>query len=202
MTSTASAPPTPTAQAPRPPALGVCESVPMISCAGKRVVLQHHLVDDAGARPPEAGAVLRRRRAQEVVDLRGSPRATRADRARPRRAPGSGDRSGSWSAPRPCSRRVCMNCSMAGLARARPGRRRGRGAGRDSSRRARSSCVLGIVEMSEQHLVRQRQRPAEPAAHDGEVALHRLIDLGRHLRRRFDRHHALNPLRVNRRCRA
>src|SRR5207302_1435647 len=35
MTSTASAPPTPTEQAPRPPAFGVCESVPMISSPGK-----------------------------------------------------------------------------------------------------------------------------------------------------------------------
>ena len=32
---TASAPPTPIAHAPRPPALGVCESVPMISAPGK-----------------------------------------------------------------------------------------------------------------------------------------------------------------------
>ena len=35
MTSTASAPPTPTAQAPSPPALGVCESVPTIRQPGK-----------------------------------------------------------------------------------------------------------------------------------------------------------------------
>ena len=33
--STASAPPTPTAHAPAPPAFGVCESVPMIMWAGK-----------------------------------------------------------------------------------------------------------------------------------------------------------------------
>ncbi len=44
---------------PRPPALGVCESVPMISSPGEGVVLQHHLVDDARARAPEADAVLR-----------------------------------------------------------------------------------------------------------------------------------------------
>ena len=35
MASTASAPPTPIASMPRPPALGVCESVPMISPPGK-----------------------------------------------------------------------------------------------------------------------------------------------------------------------
>ncbi len=34
ITSTASAPPTPIAHAPSPPALGVCESVPTISCPG------------------------------------------------------------------------------------------------------------------------------------------------------------------------
>ena len=35
MTSTASAPPTPTAQAPKPPAFGVCESVPIMRQPGK-----------------------------------------------------------------------------------------------------------------------------------------------------------------------
>ena len=37
--------------------------------AGKRVVLQHDLVDDAAARPPEADAVLGADGTQEVVDL-------------------------------------------------------------------------------------------------------------------------------------
>ena len=37
--------------------------------AGERVVLQHDLMDDAASRLPEADAVLRRDRAQEVVDL-------------------------------------------------------------------------------------------------------------------------------------
>ena len=69
ITSTASAPPTPTAHAPRPPAFGVCESVPMMSAPGKRVVLEHDLVDDAGARAPEARAVLRGGGLQEVIDL-------------------------------------------------------------------------------------------------------------------------------------
>ena len=35
MTSTASAPPTPTEHAPSPPAFGVCESVPIITWPGK-----------------------------------------------------------------------------------------------------------------------------------------------------------------------
>ena len=38
--------------------------------AGERVVLEHDLVDDARARLPEADAVLRRDRCEEVVDLR------------------------------------------------------------------------------------------------------------------------------------
>jgi hypothetical protein len=37
--------------------------------AGEGVVLEHHLVDDARSGPPEADAVARRGRAQEVVDL-------------------------------------------------------------------------------------------------------------------------------------
>src|ERR1043166_410033 len=57
MTSTASAPPTPTAQEPRPPAMGEC------------VILQRHLVDDAGAWPPEAHPVLGCSGAQKVVHL-------------------------------------------------------------------------------------------------------------------------------------
>ena len=69
ITSPQSAPPTPMASMPRPPALGVCESVPIISAAREGVVLQHDLVDDARARLPEADAVLARGRAQEVVDL-------------------------------------------------------------------------------------------------------------------------------------
>ena len=37
--------------------------------AGERIVLQHNLVDDPGARPPEAQAIFGRRRTQKVVDL-------------------------------------------------------------------------------------------------------------------------------------
>ena len=48
---------------------------------------------------------------------------------------------------------------------------------------------LGIVEMAEQDLVRQRQRPREPAAHDREVALHGLRRCGRH--RRCGRGHSI-----------
>ena len=50
--------------------------------------------------------------------------------------------------------------------------------------------VLGIVEVAEQHLVRQRQRFAQAAADDLEVLRHRRVDLGRHFGRGFDRNHA------------
>ena len=56
--STASAPPTPTAHAPSPPAFGVWESVPDDQRARKRVVLEHHLMDDAGAGLPEPAPYL------------------------------------------------------------------------------------------------------------------------------------------------
>ena len=93
ITSPQSAPPTPMASMPSPPALGVCESAPIISAPGERVVLQHDLVDDARARLPEAEAVLARRRADEVVDLLAlADRALRGRRPRRSRR-GSGDRS-------------------------------------------------------------------------------------------------------------
>ena len=79
--------------------------------AGEGIVLQHHLVDDAGARSPEAAAILRRRRAQEIVDLLVLGERLAQIRRAARPAPGSGGRSGSSSAPRPGPRRVCMNCS-------------------------------------------------------------------------------------------
>ena len=49
--------------------------------------------------------------------------------------------------------------------------------------------MFGIVEMAEQHLVGQSQRPAQAAADHGKVASHRRIDRSRHFRRRFDSYH-------------
>ena len=69
MTSTASAPPTPMATMPSPPALGVWLSVPIIMPAGEGVLLEDDLVDDPRARLPEPDAVPGRHGAQEVVDL-------------------------------------------------------------------------------------------------------------------------------------
>ena len=69
ITSTASAPPTPIATMPRPPALGVWLSVPIIIPPGNAYLLEHDLVDDPGPGLPEADAVLRRHRAEELVDL-------------------------------------------------------------------------------------------------------------------------------------
>ena len=84
--STASAPPTPMANIPRPEALGVCESVPSlkrvrlvsITSVGEPdthqhprgcVVLQDDLVDDSGSGLPELDPVLLGRALQEVKYL-------------------------------------------------------------------------------------------------------------------------------------
>jgi hypothetical protein len=53
--------------------------------------------------------------------------------------------------------------------------------------------ALGVVGMTEQHLVGQGQRPAQPAPNDGEIALHRLVHLRGHLSGRFDRRHSRCP---------
>ena len=87
MASTASAPPTPMANIPKPEALGVCESVPSLKRAGllhrdiRRtnrhmhqhpggcVVFQDDLVNDTGSRLPELDSVLLGRALQEIKYL-------------------------------------------------------------------------------------------------------------------------------------
>src|SRR6185437_6398856 len=55
---------------------------------------------------------------------------------------------------------------------------------------ARSELLaLRVVEMSEQHFLRQGERPAQAAAHSLESALHGAVNTGRHLRGRFDAGH-------------
>ena len=69
ITSTASAPPTPMATMPRPPALGVWLSVPIIIPPGKAYCSSTTWWMMPAARLPEADAVLGRDRLEEVVDL-------------------------------------------------------------------------------------------------------------------------------------
>ena len=69
ITSTASAPPTPTAQAPKSAGVRRMRVSAYDQLAWERVVLESDLVDDAGARSPEANAELRGGGAQELVDL-------------------------------------------------------------------------------------------------------------------------------------
>jgi hypothetical protein len=47
-----------------------------------------------------------------------------------------------------------------------------------------------IVEVAQQHLVRQGQRTPQPAADDCEFSLHRRVEPGGRFRRRFDLDHA------------
>ena len=70
--------------------------------ARKGVILQHHLMDDAGAGPPEAAARISPPPSAGSRRPPGSPRATRAGPRRLRPAPGSGGRNGSSPRPRPC----------------------------------------------------------------------------------------------------
>src|SRR3989304_11545 len=71
MTSPQSAPAPPPAarDPPEPAAVGRVGVGPDHKPAGKRVILEDDLVDDAGAGLPEADPVLLRRRGEEVVDF-------------------------------------------------------------------------------------------------------------------------------------
>ena len=152
-------------------------------------------MNDAGARTPKSRAVLCGRRLQEVVDLlvlleRLAQIALALDARLDEMV--AVDRRGHRDFLAPC------------LAELQHGRLSEHVLEDDAVRTQKEIAaprlhllVLGIVEMAEEHLVRERQRAAEPSAYDGDVALHRLVDLGGHLRRGFDRDHALNPLRQN-----
>ena len=156
--------------------------------ARESVLLQDDLVDDAGARAPEAGAVLGGRGRQEVVDLAVLGERLAQVRPGPRRAPGSGGRSGSWSAPRRGARRVCMNWRRRS-ARARPGVRPGRGAGTGSSCPAPAPGVSGSSRWPSRTLsARVSGRPSRRRT-TLRLRLHGLVDLGGHFGGRFDVNH-------------
>ena len=53
--------------------------------------------------------------------------------------------------------------------------------------------VFRVVKVSQQNLVRQGQWPAQPAADNREITLHRCVDIGCHFRSRFDRNHISSP---------
>ena len=93
--------------------------------AGEGVLLQHHLVDDAGARPPEARRRTWRPRSAGSRRPPCSRPATRADPTAP--STRAWIRWSQWIVvgTATLSRRVCMNCSTRS-GRARPGRPRGR----------------------------------------------------------------------------
>ena len=159
--------------------------------ARERVLLEHDLVDDPGARPPESCAVLRRRRLQEIVDLLilgqrlaqvGLALDTRlnevvaVDRGRHR------------------------DSLTARLHELQHGRLAEHVLQHDAVRAKEEVALAGfhrlvlrIVRVSQQDLVGQGQRPAEPAPDDREIPLHRLVDFRSHVSSRFDRHHFRCP---------
>ena len=155
--------------------------------AGKGVILQHHLVDDAGARPPEAGAVLRRRRAQEIVDLLvlrqrlaqvGRPLDARLDQMvamdRGRHSDFGASRLHELEQAR-LAEHVLKDDAV--------------GPQQQVAFAGLEFLMLRIVEVPEQDLVRESQRLAQSPAHHREIARHRRVDRGRHFRGRFDRNH-------------
>jgi hypothetical protein len=155
--------------------------------AGEGVLLQHHLVDDAGAGSPKAQTVFRRRGTQKVIDflvlgeglaqIRGAldPRLDQVvamDRRRHRDLvpPGLHELK-QPGLPQHILEDDAIGTdeqiALAGL----------------------QLLVFGIVEMAEQDLVGQRQRPPQPAPDNRKVPRHRRVDRSRHFRCRFDSHH-------------
>ena len=63
------------------------------------------------------------------------------------------------------------------------------GAGLEVANAGEHLLRFGIVKVAEQDFVRQGQRSVQAAAHDLDVALHRLIDFRRHFGGGFDCYH-------------
>ncbi len=155
--------------------------------AGEGVVFQHHLVNDAGAGPPEAQAVFGRRGTQKIIDLlvlgerlaqiRGAldPRLDQVvamDRGRHRDlvAPGLHE----LQEPR-LPQHVLEHDAV--------------GTDQQVALPRLQFLVFGIVEVPQQDLVGQCQRPSQPAPDNRKVPRHRRVDRSRHFRCRFDSHH-------------
>ena len=159
----------------------------MINSPGKGVILEHHLVDNAGARPPEAGAVLRRRRPQEIVDLLVlgerlaeilSALGARLDQMVAMHR----GRDSDLVAPR------LHELEQAGLAE-HVLEDDAVGPEQQVALAGLELLVLRIVEVAEQDLVGESQRLAQSPADHRKVARHCRVDRGRHFRGRFDSNH-------------
>ena len=159
--------------------------------AGKCVVFQRDLVDDARARTPEPRAVLGGGGAQEVVHLivfrQRLAQVGRALYARLYQVvavyrSGDGDRFAlrlhKLQHPR-LPQHVLQDNAV--------------GAGEQVAFARYHLLRFGVVQMPQQNLVGERQRPVQPSAHHLKVALHRLINLRRHLRRGLNRNHCCIP---------
>ena len=143
-------------------------------------------MDDAGARRPEARAVLRGGRLQEVVDLL-------VLRERLTEVPLAVDARLDQMVA--VNRRRHRDLLAQGLAELQH-----RGLAEDvleddaigtqeQIALARLHLLmLRVVEVPEKNLVGEGEWAAEPTAHDGEVLLHRGVDVGGHLGGRFDLH--------------
>ena len=176
---------------PEPTGIGGVRVGPDDQLTRERVLLEHHLMNDPGARPPEARAVLGGRRTQEVVDLLilgerlaqiDLPLDARLDeviavdrrRHRDAEAPGLHELE-HGGLPEHVLQDDAVGSeeqiALAGL----------------------HLLMLRIVEVSQQHLVGQSQGPAQSAADNREIALHGLVHLRGHFSGRFDRHHHRCP---------
>ena len=155
--------------------------------AGKGIVFQRDLVDDAGARSPESCAELGGCRAQEVIDFAVlGERLAQVCRAFDARlnevvavdACGNGYR---------LSLRL-HELEHAGLPEHVLQQHSVR-ADVQVALAGHHILIFGVVEVSQQHLVGERKRLIQPSSDDCEIALDSLIYLRRHFRRGFDSYH-------------
>ena len=160
--------------------------------ARKGIVLEHHLMDDPGARLPETAAVFRRRGAKEVVNLlaliEGSPQIGLA----------IGPRLNKMVAVDRGRHRDAVTLCLHELQHAALAKHilKNHAIGTEGEIAVAWLQFLrfGGVEMAEQHFVRKRQRLLHSTADDGEVLPHRRVEFGCHVGRGFDRNHCLVPL--------
>ena len=157
--------------------------------ARESVVLEDDLVNDAGARAPEAGAILCSGRLQKVVDLlvlgeRFAEVALALDARLDEVVAVDRRRHRHRLAPRLAElqhRRLPEHVLQDDAV----------GTQEEIAASRLHLLVLRIVEVAQQDLVGESQRVTEPSAYDDEVALHRLVNLGGHLGRGLDRDHLL-----------
>ena len=155
--------------------------------AGKRVVFEHYLVDDARAGPPEADPIARRGAAQKLVDLaidviRLCEIADRSDACLDQMIAvhGGRNRRRVLAGQHELQERHLRGCILHRHAI------RARG---DVARAGLEIFSLCVGKVPEKHLLRVGERAPQASTHDFEAALEAVVDAANECSGRIDRGH-------------